>query len=157
RGFSEVLLEQYTPQLDARGRDFLRRTCEAGAQMDRLIEDLLKLSRVSRNEMQSRDIDLSAVVQEIASELKRNEPARAVEFTIAPGLHAEGDERLLRLVLDNLLRNAWKFTGKLKDAHIEFGRLNGNTSAFFVRDDGAGFDMAYAGKLFGVFQRLHSA
>ncbi len=156
RGFSEVLLEQYTSQLDARGQDFLRRTCDAGLQMDKLIEDLLKLSRVSRSEIQHRDIDLSVIAREVAADLKRTEPQRAVEFDITPGVSANGDERLLRLVIDNLLRNAWKFTGKKPDARIEFGRLNGDTSPFFVRDNGVGFDMAYAGKLFGVFQRLHS-
>lgn len=156
RGFSEVLLEQYLPQLDTRGQDYLRRTCDAGLQMDKLIEDLLKLSRVSRGEIQHREIDLSAIAQQIASELAKGEPGRTVEFSIAPGVSANGDERLLRLVMDNLLRNAWKFTSKKPDARIEFGRANGDTSPFFVRDNGVGFDMAYAGKLFGVFQRLHS-
>jgi signal transduction histidine kinase len=156
RGFSEVLLDQYLPQLDARGQDFLRRTTDAALQMEKLIEDLLKLSRVARSEIQCGEIDLSAVATEIASDLKKSDPARAVEFSIAPGLNAIGDERLLRVALDNLLRNAWKFTGKRPSARVEFGRVNGNTSPFFVRDNGAGFDMAYAGKLFGVFQRLHS-
>lgn len=157
RGFSEVLLEQYKPQLDVRGQDYLRRTCEAGVQMDKLIEDLLKLSRVSRSEIQHTDINLSAIVQDIATELKRAEPGRTVEFAISPDVLAKGDERLVRLVIDNLLRNAWKFTRKRPDARIEFGRMNGDSSPFFVRDNGVGFDMAYASKLFGVFQRLHSA
>jgi len=157
RGFSEVLLEQYRPQLDARGQDFLKRTCDAGLQMDKLIEDLLKLSRVSRNEIQQTDVNLSAIAQEIASDLAKSEPGRTVEFAISPGVQANGDERLMRVVMDNLLRNAWKFTRKRPDARIEFGRSNGETSPFFVRDNGIGFDMAYAGKLFGVFQRLHSA
>jgi light-regulated signal transduction histidine kinase (bacteriophytochrome) len=126
-------------------------------QMDKLIEDLLKLSRVSRSEIQHADINLSGIAQEIAAELKRTDPARKVEFAISPGIAANGDERLLRLVIDNLMRNAWKFTQKRADARIEFGRSNGKTSSFFVRDNGVGFDMAYAGKLFGVFQRLHSA
>lgn len=156
RGFSEVLLENYGPQLDDRGRDFLRRTTEAGMQMDKLIEDLLKLSRVSRGDFQTTDVDLSSLARSISDDLKRAEPQRNVEFTIAPGLRAKGDERLLRVVLENLFRNAWKFTSKHPSARIEFGHLNGERSAFFVRDDGAGFDMAYAGKLFGVFQRLHN-
>jgi signal transduction histidine kinase len=156
RGFSEVLIEQYKPQLDARGQDYLRRTCDAGLQMDKLIEDLLKLSRISRSEMQRAEINLSAIAQEIASDLARSEPNRKVEFTISPNIVAKGDERLLRTVIDNLLRNAWKFTQKRPEAHIEFGRSNGESSPFFVRDNGVGFDMAYAGKLFGVFQRLHS-
>lgn len=156
RGFSEVLLEQCLPQLDARGQDFLRRTCDAGLQMDKLIEDLLKLSRVTRGEFETRKINLSAIASDIADQLTRGEPQRHVEFAIAPDVAANGDERLLRLVLDNLLRNAWKFTGKQPHPRIEFGRQNGETSPFFVRDNGVGFDMAYAGKLFGVFQRLHS-
>lgn len=156
RGFSEVLLEQYSAQLDSRGQDFLRRTCDAGLQMDKLIEDLLKLSRVARGEIERRDINLSAIAQEIAGDLAKSEPQRAVEFAITPGVSGNGDERLLRLVIDNLLRNAWKFTGKQSNARIEFGRTNGEASPFFVRDNGVGFDMAYAGKLFGVFQRLHS-
>jgi signal transduction histidine kinase len=156
RGFSEVLLEQCLPQLDSRGQDFLRRTCDAGAQMEKLIEDLLKLSRVARGEIDHREIDLSAIAQEIAGDLSSSEPGRKVEFAITPGVSAHGDERLLRLVIDNLLRNAWKFTGKKPEARIEFGRTNGESSPFFVRDNGIGFDMAYAGKLFGVFQRLHS-
>jgi light-regulated signal transduction histidine kinase (bacteriophytochrome) len=157
RGFSEVLLEQYLPQLDVRGQDFLRRTCDAGLQMDKLIEDLLKLSRVTRGEIETRTINLSAIAREIADQLTRGEPQRRVEFAITPDVSANGDERLLRLVLDNLLRNAWKFTGKQPHPRIEFGRQNGEVSPFFVRDNGVGFDMTYAGKLFGVFQRLHSS
>ena len=157
RGFSEVLMEQYQPQLDARGQDYLRRTCDAGLQMDKLIEDLLKLSRVSRSEIQHADINLSAIAQDIAADLAKGEPGRKVEFAISPGVSANGDERLLRLVIDNLLRNAWKFTRKQPEARIEFGRSNGESSPFFVRDNGVGFDMAYSSKLFGVFQRLHSA
>jgi light-regulated signal transduction histidine kinase (bacteriophytochrome) len=156
RGFSEVLLEQCLPQLDARGQDFLRRTCDAGLQMDKLIEDLLKLSRVTRGEIEQRQINLSAIAREIADVLAKGEPERHVDFEILPDVSAKGDERLLRLVLDNLLRNAWKFTGKQPHARIEFGRQNGEMSPYFVRDNGVGFDMAYAGKLFGVFQRLHS-
>jgi light-regulated signal transduction histidine kinase (bacteriophytochrome) len=156
RGFSEVLLEQYQSQLDARGQDYLRRTCDAGLQMDRLIEDLLKLSRVTRSELQHAEINLSLIAQEVAAELVKTEPGRKVEFAISPGVLANGDERLLRQVIDNLLRNAWKFTRKQPDARIEFGRADGESSSIFVRDNGVGFDMAYSGKLFGVFQRLHS-
>jgi len=157
RGFSEVLMEQYKPQLDARGQDYLRRTCDAGLQMDKLIEDLLKLSRLARSDIQRAEIDLSVIVQQIATELERGEPNRMVEFAISPGIMANGDERLLRTVIDNLLRNAWKFTKKQPNTRIEFGRENGDSKAYFVRDNGVGFDMQYAGKLFGVFQRLHSA
>lgn len=156
RGFSEVLLEQYAQQLDSRGQDFLRRTCEASVQMDRLIDDLLKLSRVSRSELRAETVDLTAMAEEIVSEMRRAEPSRDAEVTVARGLSSYGDERLLRLALENLLRNAWKFTGKRPRAHIEFGHSSGDDAAFFVKDDGAGFNMEYADRLFGVFQRLHS-
>jgi light-regulated signal transduction histidine kinase (bacteriophytochrome) len=97
------------------------------------------------------------MAEQIFSELKRSEPERAVDIVVTPHLTAQGDERLMRLVLDNLLRNAWKFTGKNPEARIEFGQMDEGEAAFFVRDNGAGFDMAYSGKLFGVFQRLHSS
>jgi PAS domain S-box-containing protein len=156
RGFSEVLLQRYASSLDKRGQEFLKRTCESSQQMDRLIEDLLQLSRVSRTEMQRQPVNLSSLAAAIGAELRQAEPQRAVELVITPELRAQGDERLLRVVLENLLRNAWKFTSKQPAARIEFG-FNPERPAFFVRDNGAGFDMAYADKLFGVFQRLHSA
>jgi len=156
RGFSEVLLERHSSQLDDRGREFLRRTCESSHQMDTLIDDLLKFSRVSRSELVRQPVNLSLLAEGLASDLRKAEPERTVEFLIAPQLAVEGDERLLRIALDNLLRNAWKFTGKNKTARIEFGFATEPEGAFFVRDNGAGFDMQYAGKLFGVFQRLHS-
>ena len=124
--------------------------------MDRLIEDLLKLSRVTRVELQRRTVNLSALAGEIADKLREAEPSRPAQFVIAPDLKAEGDERLLHVVLDNLLRNAWKFTSKRSETRIEVGLTCEPECAFFVRDNGAGFDMAYADKLFGVFQRLHS-
>jgi len=172
RGFSEVVLQRYAQNLDPRGKDLLRRACNSCEQMDRLIEELLQLSRVGRSELRLRPLDLSGLAQALAMELHQAEPQRAVQVVIAPGLQAQGDERLIRVVLDNLLRNAWKFTSKRADARIEFGAASlsepGQASAaslpagsdgqvFFVRDNGAGFDMAYAGRLFGVFQRLHSA
>lgn len=156
RGFSEVLLERYSERLDARGQEFLRRACESSQHMDTLIDDLLQLSRVGRSEINNQDVDLSALAEAIARELSSSDPQRPVTFVIQRGLHAEGDERLLRIVLENLLRNAWKFTGRQPAPRIEFGRLNGPGSPFFVRDNGAGFDMAYVKRLFGVFQRLHS-
>ncbi len=154
RGFTEVLTEQYAAQLDSRGQDFLRRVSDASAQMDRLVDDLLKLSRVSRSELRFDPVDLAPIAQEIIAGLRKEEPSRSVEAKIAPELKAQADERLIRLVLDNLLRNAWKFTGKKAQASIEVGRTREGT--FFVKDNGAGFDMAYASRLFGVFQRLHS-
>lgn len=157
RGFSEVLLERYGGKLDARGHEFLRRSCESSQHMDLLIEDLLKLSRVSRSELNRQVINLSAQAEAIAAELSSAEPKRQVNFLITAGLTARGDERLLRIVLENLLRNAWKFTGQRPKAIIEFGAVDKPEPAFFVRDNGAGFDMSYAGRLFGVFQRLHTA
>jgi PAS domain S-box-containing protein len=157
RGFSEVLLDRYAGKLDARGREFLRRTAESSHQMDLLIDDLLKLSRIGRVELRQQPVDLSALAESIAVELRAAEPKRSVKFAIAPGLHACGDERLLRIALENLLRNAWKFTANQPKPRIEFGETAGPQSAYFVRDNGAGFDMAYASRLFGVFQRLHSA
>ncbi len=156
RGFSDVLLERYAGQLDARGQDFLRRSGAASEQMNRLIEDLLGLSRLSRTELRRQPVNLSALAESIAEELRRAEPEREVEFIIAPELTTVGDERLLRVALDNLLRNAWKFTGKTPTARIEFACTTDGEPAFFVRDNGAGFDMAFADRLFGVFQRLHS-
>lgn len=156
RGFSEVLLERYCKQLDPTGQEFLRRACQSSQQMETLIEDLLKLSRVSRSELQRQQIDLSKMAESIASDLRKTDPQRAAEFVIEPGLHARGDERLLHVALDNLLRNAWKFTGKQPRAKIEVGSSKGPPQAFFVRDNGAGFDMAYSSRLFGVFQRLHT-
>ena len=157
RGFSDILLERCAGQLDSFGQDCLRRTCECSQHMQRLIEDLLKLSRVGRSELQWQLVDLSSVVVSLAAELRRAEPGRAVEFVIAPHLRVEGDERLLRITLENLIGNAWKFTSQREQARIEFGLATEPESAFFVRDNGVGFEAAYAGKLFGVFQRLHSA
>jgi signal transduction histidine kinase len=156
RGFSEVLLERYSKQLDPTGQEFLRRACQSSQQMETLIEDLLKLSRVSRSELQRQEVNLSQIAESIAADLKKSDPQRTVEFGIEPGLHASGDERLLRVALDNLLRNAWKFTSKQPRAKIDVGSSKGPPHAFFVRDNGAGFDMNYSSRLFGVFQRLHT-
>ena len=156
RGFNEVLQQRYASKLDARGQEFLRRACESSHHMDELIDDLLKLSRVGRAELARRAVSLSELVEAIAAGLRDSEPARAVKFEIAPNLRASGDERLLRIVLENLVRNAWKFTSRRREARIEFGFTTAPERAFFVRDNGAGFDPAYAGRLFGAFQRLHS-
>ena len=157
-GFSQALLQDYSTKLDEEGKEYLNRACAAGQRMTRLIEDLLYLSRVGRSEMNRTGVDLSAIVQSIAADLQKSEPNRVVEWRITPGLTAEGDERLLRIAFENLLGNAWKFTGKKPSAVIEFGTMSSdNQIVFFVKDNGAGFDMTYADKLFGVFQRLHSA
>ncbi len=155
-GFSEVLLERYTANLDPHGQEFLRRACESSQQMDRLIDSLLKLSRLGRAELQKQKIDLSRLARTITEDLSQSEPQRHVTTIVAPGLEVFADERLLRAVLENLLRNAWKFTATRSEPIVELG-FDPSKSAYFVRDNGVGFDMAYAGKLFGVFQRLHSA
>jgi len=156
RGFMEVLLERQADRIDEQGREFLRRAADSSEHMDRLITELLRLSRAGRCELQQQRVDLTALAAGVAAELVQAEPQRAVSFKIGPRLRARGDARLLRVVLENLLGNAWKFTSRNTEAHIEFG-FAPPLAAFFVRDDGAGFDRAYAGKLFGVFQRLHSA
>jgi PAS domain S-box-containing protein len=156
RGFGEVLLERYSDNLDERGREFLRRSCESSRHMDNLIEDLLKLSRVGRSQMQVSAVDLSMLAETIAADLQKAEPERHVKFIAAPGMHARGDERLLRVALNNLLGNAWKFTSKNPAARVEFGETTTEPPAYYIRDNGAGFDMNYAAKLFGVFQRLHN-
>jgi PAS domain S-box-containing protein len=156
-GFSEALLEDYADVLDDTGRDFLRRVHQAGRRMAQLIDDLLNLSRLTRSEMSREPVDLSALAQSIAAELQQGEPERKAEFIIAPGLDAIGDPGLLRVLLENLLGNAWKFTGKVAHARIEFGAAEADGDlAYFVRDNGAGFAMTYSDKLFGPFQRLHA-
>lgn len=156
-GFSRALLEDCKDKLDERGRDYLARVCRSAERMGLLIDDLLSLSRVTRADLNRDRVDLSALVRTIAEELQRTAPGRAVEWVIGEGLEARGDTLLLRIVLENLLGNAWKFTAKREHARIEFGRQSTNGApSFYVCDNGAGFDMTYSPKLFGVFQRLHS-
>jgi signal transduction histidine kinase len=155
-GFSQALLEDYTDKLDAQGKDYLQRVRVASQRMAALIDDLLNLARVTRHEMRRETVDMSALAWMIAQDLKRRDPGRKVEFVIAEGVRAHGDAHLLRVVLENLIGNAWKFSRKHSTARIELGvKEQESKSAYFVRDDGAGFDMAYADKLFGPFQRLH--
>jgi PAS domain S-box-containing protein len=156
-GFSQALLEDYEDQLNADGQDYLRRVRAATQRMGQLIDDLLNLSRITRAELHQELVDLSALAQVVVAELQHAEPQRAVEVVIAADLHGQGDARLLQIVLANLLGNAWKFTSKQAQARIELGAVvrDGHTT-YFVRDNGAGFDMAYVSKLFGAFQRLHA-
>lgn len=156
-GFSQALLEDYSDQLDARGKDYLRRVRTAAQRMGELIDDLLELSRVARAELVRESADLSQIASTVIAELRRREPERSVTTVVSENVHADADPRLVRVLLENLLGNAWKFTSKIADARIEFGLAEREgKSVFFVRDDGAGFDAAHAGKLFGPFQRLHT-
>ena len=155
-GFSLALLEDYGQVLDATGQEYLQRVRTATQRMGQLIDDLLSLARVTRSELHHEHVDFSALTATIADALQRENPDRQVDVIIAPGLVGHGDARLLQIVLENLLGNAWKFTVKRPCATIEFGAVPCNgQKAYFVRDNGAGFDMAYANKLFGAFQRLH--
>jgi light-regulated signal transduction histidine kinase (bacteriophytochrome) len=158
-GFSQALLEDCSDRLDDNGQDYLHRIRNATQRMGNLIDDLLNLSQVTRSEMHLEPVNLSLLASNICIELQRTQPDRQVEFVVQPGLLTQGDARLLNVLLTNLLNNAWKFSGKNPHARIEFGTLSDPTDnpAYFVRDNGAGFDMAFTNKLFGPFQRLHSA
>lgn len=157
-GFSQALLEDYADRLDHQAKDYLNRVRAATQHMGQLIDDMLTLSRVTLAEMQRGTVDLSALAADVLAELQKNEPKRKVDWRIEPGLVAAGDAQLLRVALVNLLNNAWKYTAHQPQPRIEFGAMRNADGAtdFFVRDNGAGFDMAYADKLFGAFQRLHT-
>lgn len=156
-GFSQALLEDYTDKLDGDGKDYLNRVRAAAQRMARLIDDLLSLSRVTRSELHRSRVDLSEIAREILAGLRRGHADREVSVIVHDGLVADADARLIGVALENLLANAWKFTSRKNGATIEVGSavVNGQR-AFFVRDDGAGFDMTYANKLFTAFQRLHA-
>jgi signal transduction histidine kinase len=156
-GFSQAIIEDYGDGIDERGKDYLRRVRSAAQRMAHLIDDMLKLSRLTRNEMVLQEIDLSAIARDIADRMRNLEPERKVEFLIQPDLMVKGDWHLLRIALENLFNNAWKYTSKHPSARIEFGSRNvDREQVCFVKDDGAGFDMKYAKKLFGAFQRMHN-
>src|SRR5215217_969589 len=156
-GFSQILLENYEHKLDEEGRLYLRRNRDASQRMGHLIDDLLDLSRMTRSEMRRERVDLSTVAQAIVEEFRGTQPEHEMDVVVEEGLVAYGDESLLRVVLENLLGNAWKFSRDQPRPRIEFGILeHEDTPTFFVRDNGVGFDMAYADKMFGAFQRLHS-
>lgn len=156
-GFSLALLEDYGDKLDATAKDYLQRIRAAAQRMAQVIEDLLQLSRMGRTQVSLGLVDLADLANSIVAELRRAEPERTVEYTSVPEAKVEADGRLLRIVLENLLRNAWKFTQKASQPTIEFGIHRNDTKAvYFVRDNGAGFDSTHANKLFQPFQRLHS-
>ena len=155
-GFSLALLEDYADRLDDEGRNHLQRIRAATQRMGQLIDDLLSLSRMTRAEIRKEIVDLSKLAHSVAEVLQQAQPERRVDFRIEDRLEARADAGLTRVVLENLLGNACKFTSKRTSACIEFGKTHSNgTSAYFVRDNGAGFDPAYANRLFGAFQRLH--
>jgi len=157
-GFSQILLEDHANRIDDVGKDYLKRIRAASQLMGQLIDDMLQLSRISRSEMRVETVDLSELGRKIAAQLRNSSPDRNVEFVIADGLIARGDPHLLKIAIENLMGNAWKFTSRHPAARIEFGQdQTDDKKAFFVRDDGAGFDMAYIGKMFTPFQRLHSS
>jgi PAS domain S-box-containing protein len=152
-GFSRLLQEEYGDRLEVQGNEYLTRVRRAAQRLGNLIDDLLELSRVSRHEMRRVKVDLSALAAEIVEELRHEEPERSVTIVIAPQCTANGDPQLLRVLLENLLGNAWKYSRRTDKPHVEFGH---DDRGYFVRDNGAGFDMAYAEKLFMPFQRLHN-
>jgi len=155
-GFSKALLEDYSHILDEEGQDYLNRVRSASQHMGRLITDILKLSQVSRSRMEYETLDLSAIARQFCEGLHKTQPDRRVELIIAPNIKAKGDATLLRSMMENLLDNAWKFTSPRDHARIEFGveQIEGET-VHYIRDNGVGFDMTYADKLFVAFQRLH--
>jgi light-regulated signal transduction histidine kinase (bacteriophytochrome) len=156
-GFSQALVEDCSKELSEDALGYLARIRSAAERMAQLIEDLLNLSRVSRGDLSQQEVDVGELARRVVADLRHSEPGREVEISIWEGMHACADARLLRAALENLLGNAWKFTSKAARPRIEVGALrDGARSTFFVRDNGAGFDMAYSNKLFGAFQRLHT-
>jgi PAS domain S-box-containing protein len=165
-GFSQILLDEYNTQVDERGKRYLRNIRTSCLQMNQLINDLLSLSTATRSPLNREQVDFSGLAQSVADQLKEMGPERDVEFVISPGLFVNGDFRLLRLALENLLGNAWKFTGGVDHGKIEFGVLQQplkhepegkDLRVYYVRDNGAGFNMEYAERLFQAFQRLHGS
>ncbi len=157
-GFSDALIESHSPQLDEDGVEYLNRVKAAAVRMGELIDDLLSLSRVSQMDLVVTDIDISAICREIAHHLKQSHLDRSVEWNIQDGMQAKADTRLMRIALENLLGNAWKYSGKTDHARIDIGASRKDDSmVFFIRDNGAGFDMHYVDKLFKPFHRLHPA
>ena len=154
----EVLQKEYPEKLDLQGQNLIQAISASAQHMDSLINALLRLARLSRGELNAQRTDLSSLVQSIGAEVQRGDPSRHVEFVVAEGICANGDRALLRILVENLLNNAWKLTSHSPTARIEFGVSleSDGTQAYFVKDDGAGFDMKYASTIFGAFQRFHS-
>ena len=156
-GFSQALLEDYGDVLDDSGQNYLSRVRSASQQMGQMIDDLLRLSRVTRAELQFQPVPLTQLAHQILEELQSEDPERQITIDLEPHMHVTGDQRLLRIAISNLLSNAWKFTSKVEQPHIQFhSQIVDDQRVYIIRDNGAGFDMAYADKLFGPFQRLHA-
>jgi light-regulated signal transduction histidine kinase (bacteriophytochrome) len=155
-GFSLALLEDCGDKLDDAGKEYLNYVRQSTQHMARLIDDLLALSRVTRSPLDRAEADISSIARGVASRLTKSSPDRSVEVVVAERMVGDCDHHLLTIAIENLIGNAWKFTGKSEHPRIEVGVINGEPRTYFVRDNGAGFDMSYAAKLFGVFQRLHS-
>lgn len=157
-GFSQALLEDYADELDNTGRDYLQRVRKGTHKMGELIDAMLKLSRVNRHATQQQTVALDSLAKDILQQLRERDPERQVDITFADNISVTGDEHLLRIIMENLLGNAWKYTSKLEQAHIEFGvTQQDGKKVFYVKDNGAGFDMQYVHKLFDAFQRLHGS
>ncbi len=156
-GFGQALLEDYGKLLEGNGSRYLSRIRATTQRMGLLIDDLLALARISRRSVRRGPVDVSALAADVVRELHEKDPGRSVAVEVQPGLHADADRGLVKIALDNLLGNAWKFTSKTPQPRIEVGaeRLDG-VEVFYVRDNGAGFEMQYSHKLFGAFQRLHA-
>jgi signal transduction histidine kinase len=154
--FSRAVLESQGDRLDEAGQRFLSRVREASQHMSQLIDDVLHLSRVTRADMRDQEVDLSSIAGLILTRLQESEPERKMDAKVRPGVLVTGDSQLLKIAMENLLENAWKFTAKEPESRIEFGLMQaGGEATYFVRDNGAGFDMTYTDRLFGPFQRLH--
>jgi light-regulated signal transduction histidine kinase (bacteriophytochrome) len=156
-GFSQALLEEYEDRLNSTGKNYLERVRKATQRMSWLIDDLLKLSRITQAELYRKSFDLSSMIRAIAEAHQKNDPDRIVDVAIQEEITFEGDPYLIKIAMENLMDNAWKFTGKEARPRIEFGSaIKDGETLYYVRDNGVGFDMAYADKLFGAFQRLHT-
>ncbi len=156
-GFTRIIAEDFKGAFPPEANPYFQHIADASAQMGQLIDDMLRLSRITRVELRRFPVDLSELAALIVSDLRSREPSRKIKISIETGLATTGDERLLRVALENLLNNAWKFTGKTENAHIKVGQtLQGDAHVFYIKDNGVGFDMTYSEKLFGAFQRLHT-
>jgi len=156
-GFSQAIMEEYADRLDEQGRDYFNRICSATTKMSQLIDDILKLSRLSRRDMSSEPVDLTALAHASLDRLQSDEPGRKIKSVIHEGMTAQGDRKLLEIMWDNLIGNAWKYTARMESPVIECGSLLKDAeTVFFIRDNGAGFDMKYSERMFTPFQRFHS-